>query len=108
MTPAPLRVLDMRRFAQLVMAQGMQELDEAGAQWPVNLMTSQDRTLVSAAWKETMAFESRPRLAAIACPTLVVAGARDRAVPLHHARMLHAGIQGAQLVVIVGAGHSLI
>jgi 3-oxoadipate enol-lactonase len=61
-----------------------------------------------AAWNETMAFDSRGRLAEIACPTLVIAGAQDRAVPLHHARMLHEGIQGAQLVVIEGAGHAVI
>ena len=42
------------------------------------------------------------------CLTLVVAGADDRAIPKYHARMLHAGIRGAPLSVITGAGHSLI
>jgi pimeloyl-ACP methyl ester carboxylesterase len=55
-----------------------------------------------------MAFDSRQRLAEIKRPTLVIAGSQDRAVPLHHAQMLHAGIRGSQLVVIEGAGHTLI
>jgi pimeloyl-ACP methyl ester carboxylesterase len=55
-----------------------------------------------------MAFDSRRRLAEIVCPTLVVAGSIDRAVPMHHARMLHDGIGGSKLVVIEGAGHTLI
>jgi pimeloyl-ACP methyl ester carboxylesterase len=55
-----------------------------------------------------MAFDSRRRLAKVACPTLVVAASRDRAVPIHHARMLHDGIAGSQLVVIDGADHTLL
>lgn len=63
---------------------------------------------MAAAWRETMAFDSRPRLAEIACPTLVVAASDDRGVPIHHARMLHEGIPGSQLVIIDGADHALI
>lgn len=55
-----------------------------------------------------MAFDSRRRLAEIACPTLIVAGSSDQAVPVHHARMLHDGIPGSQLVMIDGADHALI
>ncbi|HEV2457093.1 MAG TPA: alpha/beta hydrolase [Ktedonobacterales bacterium] len=108
MTPVLLRVLGMRRFAQVVVSQGAKELDKEGAAWLVDLMPGQDRGLMAAAWKETMAFESRPRLAEITCPTLVVAGAQDRAVPLHHTRMLEAGIPGSRLVVVEGAGHALV
>jgi pimeloyl-ACP methyl ester carboxylesterase len=107
-TPLLLRVLGPRRFAKFVVSQGAKELDKERAAWLVNLMANQDRQLMVAAWKETMAFDSRRRLAEILCPTLVVAGAHDRAVPMHHAQMLHTGIQGSQLVVIGGAGHTLI
>jgi pimeloyl-ACP methyl ester carboxylesterase len=72
---------------------------------PVRRWSSAQRV---AAWKETMAFDSRRRLAEIACPTLVVAGADDRAVPIHHAQELHVGIGDSQLSVIAGAGHTLI
>ena len=50
-----------------------------------------------------MAFESRSRLHEIRCPTLVMAGSDDNAVPMHHASMLHDGIAGSKLVVIAGA-----
>jgi pimeloyl-ACP methyl ester carboxylesterase len=107
-TPFLLRVLGPRRFAAFVVAQGAKELSNERAAWLVNLMAHQDRRLMVAAWKETMAFDSRKRLGGIACPTLIVAGSEDQAVPLHHAQMLHVGIRGSQLVVIEGAGHSLI
>jgi pimeloyl-ACP methyl ester carboxylesterase len=58
--------------------------------------------------ERTMAFDSRRRLAEITFPTLVIAGADDRAVPLHHAQMLHEGIRASELVVIPGTGHTLI
>lgn len=108
MTPLLMRILGPRRFAKLVVSQGAKELGKDGAAWLVSLMANQDRTLMVAAWKETMAFDSRQRLAEIACPTLIVAGAQDRAVPLHHAQMLHEGIRGSQLAVVEGAGHTLI
>jgi 3-oxoadipate enol-lactonase len=107
-TPALIRVLGQRRFAQLVVAQGAKELGDDGAAWLMNLIANQDRERMIAAWRETMAFDSRKRLAEIACPTLIVAGSQDRAVPPHHARMLQEGIRGSQLAVIDGAGHTLI
>lgn len=42
------------------------------------------------------------------CPTLVVAGSQDRAVPLHPAQMLHNGIAGSSLVMVEGGDHTLI
>jgi 3-oxoadipate enol-lactonase len=107
-TPFLLRLLGPRRFAEFVVSQGAKELDKDRAAWLVNLMASQDRPLMVAAWKETMAFDGRRRLAEIACPTLVVAGLKDRAVPMRHAWMLHDGIGDSQLSVISGAGHTLI
>jgi 3-oxoadipate enol-lactonase len=51
------------------------------------------------------AFDARPQLAAIRTPTLVIAGSVDPVAPLSHARALHAGIAGAELVIVDGAGH---
>jgi 3-oxoadipate enol-lactonase len=107
-TPFLLRLLGPRRFAEFVVSQGAQELSNERAAWLVNLMANQERKLMAAAWRETMAFDSRQRLAEIACPTLIVAGSNDRAVPLHHAQMLYTGISGSKLIVIEGAGHTLI
>jgi len=60
------------------------------------------------AWKAAMRFDSRHRLAQIDCPTLIIAGSNDQAVPYHHAKMLHSGIPRAQLVMIEGADHALV
>jgi pimeloyl-ACP methyl ester carboxylesterase len=106
--PLLIRVLGMRGMAKFVVSQGAKRLSKERADWLTQLMAGQDRALMMEAWRETMAFDSRHRLAEIACPTLIVAGANDQAVPLHHAKMLHDGIPGAQLVVIAGADHALI
>lgn len=44
-------------------------------------------------------------LAAITCPTLVICGAEDVLTPPADSEVLAAGIPGAELVVIPGAGH---
>jgi pimeloyl-ACP methyl ester carboxylesterase len=50
-------------------------------------------------------FDIRPRLAELRAPALVVCGAEDRMTPTKLAAELQAGIAGAQLVSIAGAGH---
>jgi pimeloyl-ACP methyl ester carboxylesterase len=106
--PLLLRVLGTKGLAKLVVSQATKQLGKQRADWLAGLMADQDRRLMGAAWRETMAFDSRPHLAEIACPTLVVAASKDRGVPIHHARMLHEGIPGSQLVIIDGADHALI
>jgi len=106
--PAVVRALGPRRFAKLAVSLGAKELAQERADWLAGLMADQDRRLMVSAWKETMSFDSRTRLAEIACPTLVVAGSKDQAVPMHHAQMLHDGIAGSRLAVVDGAGHTLI
>ena len=49
--------------------------------------------------------DSTPTLAAIACPALVVVGEGDGLTPPAEAEKLAAGIKGAKLVKIPGAGH---
>ena len=108
LAPLLIRVLGMRRLANLVVSQSLLQLDKERANWLAGLMADQDRMLMLTAWKETMAFDSRKRLAEIRCPTLVIAGSNDQGVPIHHAKMLHDGIHGSQLVIIDGADHALI
>ncbi|MFG2001897.1 3-oxoadipate enol-lactonase [Spirillospora sp. NPDC048911] len=51
-------------------------------------------------------FDASQRLAGVAAPTLVIAGAQDAPTPpAGHAEVLATGIPGAGLVVIDGAGH---
>jgi 3-oxoadipate enol-lactonase len=47
-------------------------------------------------------------LAAIRCPTLVIAAERDVLKPLHCSREIADGIAGARLEVIEGAGHAVV
>ena len=108
LVPLLLNVMGMERFATLVVSRGLRQLDQRRADWVVGLISDQDRTLMVSAWRAAMAFDSRRRLADITCPTLVVAAANDDAVPLHHAKMLHDGIRGSQLLIIDDANHALI
>ena len=108
LVPLLVHALGPRRFVKVVVSQGLKQLGKERADWLAALMADQDRTLMVSAWRETMAFDSRRRLAEIGCPTLVVAASKDQAVPMHHAQMLHDGIPGSQLVIIDGADHALI
>jgi pimeloyl-ACP methyl ester carboxylesterase len=49
--------------------------------------------------------DSRPDLAAIACPTLVLVGDQDRLTPPEYASEIADGIKGADLVVVPDSGH---
>ena len=107
-TPVLMRTLGMKRFAKLVFSMGMGDTSDHHKTRLGSLIAGQDLDLMVAAWTEAMAFDSRARLEAIRCPTLVLAGANDTAVPMHHANELQGGIRGSRLEVIEGAGHGLI
>ncbi len=49
--------------------------------------------------------DSRPTLAAIKCPTLVLVGDGDELTPPHLSQEMVAGIAGARLVVVPDCGH---
>ena len=49
--------------------------------------------------------DSRPHLAAIACPTLVLVGAADQLTPPDRAREMAAAIRGARLAEVPDSGH---
>lgn len=49
--------------------------------------------------------DSRPTLASISVPALVVVGEHDAITPLDDAQTMHRGIVGSRLEVIPGAGH---
>jgi 3-oxoadipate enol-lactonase len=108
LAPRLIQLLGIRRFAKVIISQGAKHLGRERADWLTNLIADQDPRLMVTAWRETMAFDSRRRLAEIRCPTLVVAGSNDQAVPTNHAKMLNQGIPGSRLVIIDGADHALI
>jgi pimeloyl-ACP methyl ester carboxylesterase len=49
--------------------------------------------------------DSRPDLAAIGCPTLVLVGEADQLTPPAYAQEIAAGISGARLTVVPASGH---
>jgi pimeloyl-ACP methyl ester carboxylesterase len=49
--------------------------------------------------------DSRPHLAGIACPTLVLVGAADELTPPDRSEEMARAIPGARLVVVSGSGH---
>jgi pimeloyl-ACP methyl ester carboxylesterase len=49
--------------------------------------------------------DSRPMLATIDCPTLVLVGEQDELTPPGHAREIADGIRGARLVMVPDSGH---
>ncbi len=49
--------------------------------------------------------DSRPGLAAISAPTLVLVGSEDRLTPVEDSQEIAAGITGSKLMVIPGCGH---
>jgi pimeloyl-ACP methyl ester carboxylesterase len=108
LVPFLIRVLGMNRFAKFVISRGLKHLGKDRAEWLADIMARQDGELMASAWRDAMAFDSRRRLTEIACPTLIVAGSNDLAVPLHHAKMLQDGIKGSLLAIIDGADHTLI
>lgn len=59
-----------------------------------------------AAIRALAAFDVEPRLGAIRCPTLIVAGARDASIPRAAVEALARGIPAARLLVVADAGHA--
>jgi 3-oxoadipate enol-lactonase len=106
--PWLIRALGMKRFSRLVFSVGVDGISDERKEWLAGLVASQDEGLMLQAWREAMRFDSRERLEGIRCPTLIVAGSKDTAVPMHHARMLNQGIVGSRLVVVEGAGHGML
>jgi pimeloyl-ACP methyl ester carboxylesterase len=49
--------------------------------------------------------DSRPLLATIRCPTLVLVGANDRLIPPDRSQEMAAGIAGARYVELADCGH---
>lgn len=54
------------------------------------------------------AFDARPRLAHIACSTLIIGAADDQMMPPKFSQFLHASIAGSTLIMVENAGHKLI
>jgi 3-oxoadipate enol-lactonase len=105
--PPLVRLLGLRRLARL-MANAADELNPEQAARLSTMIAANGKPQALAAVRALQTFDSRNWLGKIQCPTLVIAGSGDTAVPLHHAHMLHTGIPHAELRVIAGAKHTLL
>jgi len=71
----------------------------------VERLTANPRRHYLASLAAILRFDVRHRLGEIRCPTLIVAGARDRTVPLAAKELLAGSIRGADLRVVADSGH---
>jgi 3-oxoadipate enol-lactonase len=101
--PWLIRVFGPKQLAQ--MAKGLTPEQTTQIE---TLISSNHKSHMVEATKAMLRFDSRHRLPEIKYPTLVLAGAKDTAVPLYHAHMLAQGIAGAELSVFPHAGHEMI
>lgn len=106
-TPWLIRLLSTTQFARLT-TRMMGHLTPDQAKLLETMIVSNEKLRMFEATKAMRSFDSRARLGDIRCPTLIVAGANDSAVPLHHAKLLAQGISGANLHVVPNAGHEMI
>jgi len=73
--------------------------------WAVQMVRTTDPGCYTAACEAFVSFDIRGELGRIGVPTLVVAGAEDRATPPADARALVAGIPDARLALVPDACH---
>ena len=107
--PWLMRLLGPRRLLHFAIRAGaLGPLDAEQAQRLEAMLPSRGTQQMIGAAKGLSTFDSRPWLAQIAQPTLIIAGENDPAVPLAHAQMLAQGIPGARLERIANGGHLLI
>jgi 3-oxoadipate enol-lactonase len=75
--------------------------------WVRSLFAENGSRQMREAARGLVTFDSRPWLAELAVPTLVVGGTHDKAVPRHHFDALVGGIPGATGHLVDRAGHTL-
>jgi 3-oxoadipate enol-lactonase len=105
--PWLIRLLSTTRFARMT-TEAMGYLTPNQATMLETMIASNEKPRMIETYKAMLDFDSRLRLHEIQCPTLVLAGEKDNAVPMHHAKMLAQGISGARLQVVPGAGHAMV
>lgn len=105
--PWLIRGLGMQRFSRFMFSHAL-EIDAERAAPLAEIMGSNDRKLMLKSLHEGTYFDARPLLSTIEAPTLIIAGGKDDAVPMHHADQLASGINGARLEVLPDGTHTLI
>jgi pimeloyl-ACP methyl ester carboxylesterase len=99
---APMRVVAAHVAGGLFPRPEQRALYEAA----VASLSRTPRRAYFAAMRALAVFDAERQLSTVRCPTLVVTGERDLAVPRVAADCLARGIPGARLLVIAGSGHA--
>jgi pimeloyl-ACP methyl ester carboxylesterase len=111
LAPPALTLLGTHRLARLVRrlrpAGGGRRLTPEAAALRAATLAANDTRRMAAALRAARRFDSRDWLGTLRVPALVVAGDADRVVVPRQARLLAAGIPGARLHSLSGAGHEL-
>ena len=105
--PWLIRGLGMKRFSHLMFSHFADIKPELASRMTA-IMASNDKRLMLKAYYEGTFFDARPLLHKIEAPTLIIAGGKDDAVPMVHAKELVSGVKGAQLEVLPKGRHTLI
>ncbi|HEY6762913.1 MAG TPA: alpha/beta hydrolase, partial [Baekduia sp.] len=100
--PAPVRTATLDRLG----AGGLRPADTAP--WPPSTALDQGLVATCRAWPPTPAPPAPARGATIRAPALLLAGDRDLSTPLEWARAQRDAMADARLVVVPGAGHSIL
>jgi pimeloyl-ACP methyl ester carboxylesterase len=109
LTQGLLRVMGLRRLAATVVkSDGGSAANADDAQRLIDLMASNDTSLMIKACAALTAFDSRSWLGELSIPTLVMAGDQDKAVPIAYSRLLAEQIPDARWKVFENGGHFLI
>src|SRR5574338_665112 len=90
---------------KLLGATTRQEQPEAVARVRALIEANSTEAIVAAIVAMITRQDSRPLLAQIACPTVVIAGEEDTLIPLAAAEEMHGTIRGSELAVLPRCGH---
>lgn len=74
----------------------------------LGLREAADHRTVAWTWESIRHTDQRAELGQVRCRTLVIHGSEDDDCPLAHGEMLANGIPDAELIVLNGAGHSVL
>jgi pimeloyl-ACP methyl ester carboxylesterase len=82
-------------------------VDPALRDWFVQMVCRTNRAALGQMLRELRRCDTRPWLHELQCPTLLIRGANDHAVPAHHLRELQQYLPHAEVQVIPGVGHGM-
>lgn len=107
-----IKVLGVKVYAKLIgsvgSVDGLKLTREQVDTFQEMVLQNSNKPAMTAVVKSMLSFDSRSWLPAIRCPTIIIRGSEDTAIPARHAQMLKQGIEDSEFTEVAGAGHVLI